>query len=349
MKLKSRVTKGKEKIRRLLNEPCKQIVIITHVNPDGDAIGSCLALSRILSFAGHSAGIITPNIYPDFLKWMPGNDQIVIFNNAQKAARRLIEEASIIFCLDFNDLSRIKQINELVEKSPALKVLIDHHPTDNYFGDVVYFDIHTSSTAELIFDFIQVLGFEKFIDADIATCIYAGIMTDTGCFSYNSSIPHTYQIVARLLEYGIDKDLIYYNTYDNFSIDRMRLLGFALNSRMEIFQEYHTALISITRAEQKEYNFHPGDSEGFVNYPLSIKNIRFSALFVEKEDHVKMSFRSKGLFAVNNFARLHFNGGGHLNASGGEYSGTMEAALNEIRGLLPQYQKELTDENYREN
>ena len=349
MKLKSRVIRKINRIKELLNEDSKNIVISTHVNPDGDAIGSCLALSRILSFAGHKTDIITPNIYPDFLKWMPGNEQIVIFNNAQKAARQLIEDAGIIFCIDFNDLSRIKQINELVEKSTALKVLIDHHPTDHYFTDVVYYDINTSSTAELIFDFVQDLGFEKFIDTDTATCIYAGIMTDTGCFSYNSSIPHTYQVVASLLEYGIDKDMIYYSVYNNFSKDRMRLLGFALNNKMEVFQEYHTALISITRDEQKEYNFQPGDSEGFVNYPLSIKDIRFSALFVEKEDHVKMSFRSKGLFAVNNFARLHFNGGGHLNASGGEYSGTMDAALNEFRGLLAQYHKELTNENYRDN
>lgn len=302
-----------------------------------------------MSSIGHQPFIIAPNVYPDFLKWMPGNDQIVIFNSAQKKARQLIEEAGIIFCIDFNDLSRIKVLNELVGKSSALKVLIDHHPTENFFADVVYFDIHTSSTAELIFDFVQDLGFEKFIDTKFATCIFAGIMTDTGCFSFNSSIPHTYHVVARLLEYGINKDMIYYNTYDTFSADRMRLLGHALNKKMEIFQEYHTAVISLTRREQKKYHFRPGDSEGFVNYPLSIKDIRFSAFFIEKEDHVKMSFRSKGLFAVNEFARLHFNGGGHLNASGGEYSGTMDAALNEFKGLLAQYHNELTDEKLRDN
>lgn len=349
MKLKSRVIKETDRIKKLLHESSKNIVIITHVNPDGDAIGSCLALGRILSLNGHRTGIITPNEYPDFLKWMPGNDQIVIFSHGQKKARQLIEEAGIIFCIDFNDLSRIKKINELVEESAALKVLIDHHPTENFFADAVYFDVHTSSAAELIFDFVQELGFEKFMDNEFATCIFAGIMTDTGCFSYNSSIPHTYQVVARLLEYGIDKDRIYYQTYDNYSADRMRLLGYVLNNKMEVFPEYHTAVISVTREEQKKYHFHPGDSEGFVNYPLSIKDIRFSALFVEKDDHVKISFRSKGLFSVNEYARLHFNGGGHRNASGGEYFGAMEAALNEFKRLLVQYQNELTDEKSRDN
>ncbi len=344
MKSKSRVIKEIDRIKKLLNENCKNIAIITHVNPDGDAVGSCIALSRVLSAMGHKPGIITPNVYPDFLKWMPDNDKVIIFSNAQKTARQLIGNADIIFFIDFNELSRIKSINELVEKSSALKVLIDHHPTENFITDVVYFDILTSSTAELIFDFIQELGFEELIDVESATCIFAGIMTDTGCFSYNSSVPHTYRVVASLLEVGIDKDMIYYNVYDNFSADRMRLLGYALNNKMEIFQEYHTAVISLTREEQKRYNFHPGDSEGFVNYPLSIKNIRFSVLCIEKDDHVKISFRSKGLFAVNKFAELHFNGGGHLNASGGEYRGTMDAVLNEFRKLLPQYLKELTDD-----
>ena len=344
MKSKTRVIREIHKIKKLLDRNRKNITIITHVNPDGDAIGSCLALGRILSVAGHQTGIITPNMYPDFLKWMPGNDQVIVFTNAQKKARELVEKADVIFCIDFNDLSRVKQINELVEKSAALKVLIDHHPTENYFADVVYCDINTSSTAELIFDFVQELGYEKDIDTEFATCIFAGIMTDTGCFSFNSSIPHTYRVVAELLEYGIDKDMAYYNIYDNFSVDRMRLLGYALNNKMEIIQEFHTAVITLSREEQKKYKFQPGDSEGFVNYPLSIKGIKFSAFFIEKEDHVKMSFRSKGSFAVNKFAELHFKGGGHLNASGGEYSGTMESALNMFRAFLAQYHKELTDE-----
>ncbi len=342
--MKSRVIREIHRIKKLLEGGNRNIAVLTHVNPDGDAIGSCLALARILSNRGHQAGIITPNVYPDFLKWMPGNDQVFIFNNARKTARGIIENAEIIFCVDFNDLSRIKEINELVAKSSALKVLIDHHPTDSYFADVVYCDVATSSTAELIFDFVHELGFEKAVDIESATCIFTGIMTDTGCFSFNSSIPHTYRVVAKLLEYGIDKDSAYYKVYDNFSSDRMHLLGYALDKKMEFFPEYNTAVISLSREEQKRYYFQPGDSEGFVNYPLSVKGIKFSAFFIEKEDHVKMSFRSKGTFAVNRFANQHFNGGGHLNASGGEYRGTMDAALKEFRGLLSQYKKELTGE-----
>ena len=341
---RSRVRRGKSKIKRLLSGSKRKIAIITHINPDGDAIGSSLALGRLLSNLGHETGIITPNVYPEFLQWMPGNDEIVIFNHGQKKVRQLIQSAEIIFCVDFNNLSRVKQINELVDQSKALKVLIDHHPTKEYFTPVVYADINASSTAELIYDFMLEHGFKKAMDKDIATCLFAGIMTDTGCFSYNSSNPHTFKVVARLLDYGIDKDEAYYNVYDNFSGNRMKLLGYILNEKMEIFVKYSTAILSLTREEQKRYRFQPGDSEGFVNYPLSIKDIRFSVLFVEKEDHIKISFRSKGNFAVNKFAEQHFNGGGHLNASGGENYASMEETLEKFRDVLLIYKEELGNE-----
>lgn len=321
----------------------RKIAIVTHVNPDGDAIGSSLALSRILSNLGHTASIVTPNVYPEFLQWMPGNSNIIVFHNAEKTARNLIQSAEIIFCLDFNDLTRIKHINTLVEQSDAVKVMIDHHPTDKFFTPIIYSDTNASSTAELIYDYVLELGFEKVLDKDSATCIFAGIMTDTGCFSYNSSNPHTYRVVAKILEYGIDKDESYYKLYDNFSGNRMKLLGYVLNEKMEVFEEFHTAMLSITRAEQKKYNFKPGDSEGFVNYPLSIKNIWFSVFFIEKEDHVKLSLRSKGNFPVNKFAEMHFNGGGHLNAAGGEIYATLDEALLKFRDLLKQYQSELVN------
>lgn len=288
--------------------------------------------------------MIAPNVYPSFLKWMPGDDEIIVFNNAQKKGRQVIKEADIIFCIDFNDLSRVKLINELVDQSDAVKVLIDHHPTENYFGDVIFCDTDASSTAELIFEFIRIMGYRNNIDAETATCIFAGIMTDTGCFSYNSSNPRTYEIIASLLEYGFNKDQVYYNVYDNFSGDRMRLLGHILNDKMEIYEEFHTAALSLTRDEQRMYHFQPGDSEGFVNYPLSVKNIKFSAFFIEKEDHVKISFRSKGTFDVNRFARLHFNGGGHVNASGGESMTTLEAAMSKFRETLELYKKVLRNE-----
>ncbi|MFO7658241.1 MAG: bifunctional oligoribonuclease/PAP phosphatase NrnA [Bacteroidales bacterium] len=342
--MKSRVSRGKSKIKGLLASGSKKIVIITHVNPDGDAIGSSLALCRVLKNMGHNAVVITPNVYPAFLQWMPGNNDIVVFYNALKKARLLILEAEIIFCLDFNDLTRIKQVNTLVQESKAHKILIDHHPTETYFTSLVYCDVNVSSAAELVYDFVFGLGFRNYFDLEAATCIYTGIMTDTGCFSYNSSNPYTYKVVAKLLEMGVDKDNANAEVYYNFSGSRMRLLGYVLNEKMEIFEEYSTAILSLTREEQKRYNFQAGDSEGFVNYPLSIKNIKFSVLFVEKEDHVKLSLRSKGSFAVNRFARQHFNGGGHPNASGGEMYAPLHEVLLKFRELIPLYKNELTNE-----
>ena len=341
--LKKREFKEKDRIKGLLEEKQDNIVIITHVNPDGDAIGSSLALYRLLSNLGHHATVITPNVYPGFLAWMPGNESIVVFNNNQKKASQLLKEAEIIFSLDFNDLKRVKQFDVLVEQSNAYKVLIDHHSDPKDFASCVCSDTEVSSTCELLYDFIVELGYEKVIDQEIALCIFTGIMTDTGCFSYNSSNPYTYEIVKKLLLYGFNKDMAYYNVYDNFSADRMRLLGYVLDKKMEVFPEYRTAIINLTREEQKRYNFSPGDSEGFVNYPLSIKGIRFSVFFIEKEDHVKLSLRSKGNFAVNEFAREHFNGGGHFNASGGEYYATMEDTMAKFRRVLPHYANELND------
>ncbi|MBN2613221.1 MAG: bifunctional oligoribonuclease/PAP phosphatase NrnA [Bacteroidales bacterium] len=345
--MKSRVSRGKSKIKKLLTEGSRKIVILTHVNPDGDAIGSSLALCRVLKKMGHIVNVITPNVYPSFLQWMPGNSEITVFYNALKKARLMIQEAEIIFCLDFNDLTRIKQVTAPALESTAHKILIDHHPTQKYFTPMVYCDVNVSSTAELIYDFICSLGFRNFIDLETATCIYTGMMTDTGCFSYNSSNPYTYRVVAKLLEMGLDKDYAYAKVYDNFSGSRMRLLGYVLNEKMEIFEEYATAILSLTREEQKRFRFQAGDSEGFVNYPLSIKNIKFSVLFVEKEDHVKLSLRSKGSFQVNRFAELHFNGGGHPNASGGEMHAPMQEVLKKFRELLPQYKNELADEKVK--
>lgn len=343
--MNNRLRGQKEKVEELLKKTPKKITIVTHVNPDGDAIGSILALYSLLKKLGHEVTPVTPNVYPDFLKWMPSNDAVVVFNSNRKKAETIIKEAEIIFCLDFNDLDRVKHISGLIKESKGFKILIDHHPDPSDFSDFLYVDTNVSSTAELIFDFINDFGFESFIDNDIATCIFAGIMTDTGCFSYNSSNPYTFNVVKKLLEFGIQKDLIYYNIYDNFSFDRMRLLGYVLNEKMEIFPDYNTVMLSLTREEQKKYNFQPGDSEGFVNYPLSIKGVIFSVFFIEKEDHVKLSLRSKGNFSVNKFANLHFNGGGHLNAAGGEMYAPMNEVLEKFRSILPQYKEELKNRN----
>lgn len=331
-------------IKNLLDNPPKNILIITHINPDGDAMGSSLALYNLLKNAGHNPSVVTPNDYPEFLQWLPGNDNVLVSMKKEKAVREKIAGAEIIFGIDFNDLGRIKKLGDLVLNSSAYKVIIDHHPFPEPCADSIITDINVSSTAELIHRIIEETGMQEYVDKDVAVCIFTGIMADTGCFSYNSSNKDTYLTVAKLLDYGFDKDKVYYNMYDNFSAERMRLLGYSLNEKMEVYPEYKTAVISLKKEELKKYNFQPGDSENFVNYPLSVKNICFSALFIEKKDHVKASFRSKGGFAVNEFSRRHFNGGGHLNAAGGESYTTLEKTLKIFKDLLPGYKKELLND-----
>jgi phosphoesterase RecJ-like protein len=332
---------GMEELQKKLSEKSGKIVIVTHFNPDGDAIGSALGLCRILSRAGHSCSVFVPNDFPDFLKWLPGAADIITLTGQETKAAKIIESSTILFFVDFNDIRRMKEIREPVSRSSAYRVLIDHHPDPVVTADCMISDTSVSSTAELVYRFIMENGLKEHMDKDIAVCLFAGIMTDTGCFSYNSSSPETYKIVAELLQYNIDKDRIYYRIYDNFSSDRLRLLGYCLNERMEYFPEYRTALIWLDRNDQEKYNFRIGDSEEFVNYPLSIKGVRFSAFFIEKADHVKVSFRSKGHFPVNTFSADHFNGGGHRNASGGESYESLEAVLEKFRGLLPEYREQL--------
>jgi len=334
---------GMDELHKRLSEKSVQIVFITHVNPDGDAIGSTLGLSRILSKAGHSCSIIVPNDFPEFLKWLPGATDIISLPGHETNVAKLIESSDVLFFVDFNDIRRMKEIREPVSRSAAYRVLIDHHPDPVVKADTKISDTSASSTAELVYRFILESGLKRHLDKDIAVCLFAGIMTDTGCFSYNSSSPETFKAVAELLQHDINKDQIYYRIYDNFSCDRMRLLGYCLNERLEYFPEYRTALILISQSDQKKYNCRTGDSEEFVNYPLSIKGVRFSAFFIEKEDHVKVSFRSKGDFPVNIFSAGHFNGGGHRNASGGETYDSLEAALEKFRALLPKYREQLND------
>jgi phosphoesterase RecJ-like protein len=330
-----------KKIKSLLQKPSKRIVIITHINPDGDAIGSSLGLLNILVNAGHITDVITPNDYPGFLQWLPGNNNVLVYSENKEAALKKILEAEIIFSIDFNDLKRIKQFHKPVENSGAYKVMIDHHPDPEYFADCLINDVNVSSTAELVFNFIINLGFKKYVNKEAAVCLFSGIMADTGCFSYNSSNKNTYLVIADLLDYKFSKNEIYYRLYDNFTANRMRLLGYALNEKMEILPEYNTAIISLNKKELEKYKFRTGDSESFVNYPLSIKNICFSAFFIEREGHIKVSFRSKGDFAVNEFSKKHFNGGGHLNAAGGESYTTMKETLEKFKKLLPAYREKL--------
>jgi phosphoesterase RecJ-like protein len=327
----------------LLRNPGKQVAILIHINPDGDALGSSLGLLNIFRKLGHHCTVISPNDYPGFLKWLPGTEQVIIFRHSPALSIEILKRADIIFAVDFNELKRVKELNEAFELSAAHKVLIDHHPDPDMKVDCLLSDTSVSSTAELVYRFIGDAGLLLYMDNDIASCLYTGIMTDTGCFSYNSSDRKTWEVVAELLGYGIDKDRIYSLTYDNYSSDRMRLLGFSLNEKMEVLPEYHTGFIWLSREDLLKYKFEAGDTEGFVNYPLSIKGIRFSALFIEKEDHVRVSLRSKGSFAVNDLAKKYFNGGGHRNASGGDSFDGLAETVNRFRELLPVYKEILGD------
>jgi len=327
---------------KLLLEPPREIALIVHVNPDGDALGSALGLSRMLENLGHHCLVISPGDFPDFLSWIPGASEVCRLDLEKDRAVEYLVNASLIFVVDCNELARISALNDAFISSGAYKIMIDHHPEPALQVDYSLSDTSVSSTAELVFRFIEMTGLRECMDKEVATCLFTGIMTDTGCFSFNSSKRETYEAVASLLEYGFDKDAIYYRVYDNFTFQRMRLLGFCLNEKMEVVPGYRVALISLTREELARYDFQVGDTEGFVNYPLSIKGIRLSALFIEKEDHIKISLRSKGDISVNELSRKYFNGGGHANASGGESRDGMEETIRRFKSILPAYRDQLS-------
>lgn len=329
-------------LRQLIDQS-KNPLIITHYNPDGDAIGSMLALYHYLVKKGKQPFLVSPNDYPEFLHWMQGNDEVTVYKRNTGTVLNALNTADLIFAVDFNDPERTEGLEKYINEAKGKKVMIDHHPNPTAFADLIISDIKYSSTAEMIFHVIESLGDEKLIDKTCAECIYCGIMTDTGSFNFNSSNPYTYYVVSKLLDLGINKDRIYWNVYDNFSADRMRLLGYSLYKKMEVFPEYRTAYISLTKKDIQEFKFAPGDTEGFVNYPLSIKGIRFTAIFIEHEKFIKISFRSKGNFAANKIAETYFNGGGHLNASGGYSYTSLDETLKKFRDLLPNYKTELND------
>lgn len=315
-----------EEVEHLLDKFDK-IVIVTHVSPDGDAIGSSLGLYHYLTDLGNEVNIIVPNTFPDFLKWIPGAEDILIYEKQQEFSRKLISEAQLIFCLDFNVPKRISHLGPLVEAAKAKKVLIDHHPYPSDFCDIAISHPEISSTSELVFRLICRMGDFETMSYNSATAIYTGMMTDTGGFTYNSNNIEIYLIIGELLKKGINKDQIYSNVYHNYTEDRYRLLGYTLAEKMKIYPEYNAALVWLTNEEQSKYNVKKGDTEGFANQPLNIKGIIFAVFIRQDNDMIKISFRSQGNFPSNKFASLCYNGGGHLNAAGGEFYGTMEEAI----------------------
>lgn len=318
-------------------EKAQKIVLVTHLSPDGDAMGSSLGLYHYLQDLGKEVRVVVPNAFPYFLKWMNGAKDVVVNTYIPTVAEALIKNADLIFCLDFNTLKRIGALGELVEQSSAKKILIDHHLDPDEDFDVVISYPKISSTSEIVFRLITQLGDFERITSTLAECIYTGMMTDTGGFTYNSNDPEIFEIISMLLKKGVDRDHIYREVFNNYSEQRFRLLGFTLSQRMKIYPERKASLIYLSLEDQKQFNLTKGDTEGFVNYPLSIKGILFSVFIREDDELTKVSLRSQGDFPCNKFAADFFNGGGHLNASGGEFYGSVEDAISLFEEGLEKY------------
>ena len=323
-----------QKINDLLSHPSR-ILITTHTNPDGDAIGSSLALCAYLAKKNHQVKVIVPDSFPEFLAWTPGQENVLIFNEDNRKCSSLIFEADIIFCVDFNNLDRLNEAGTLVMQSKAVKILIDHHLYPSPHFDLKISINRTSSTSEIIYDFIIASGDQALLDKSIAECIYAGIITDTGSFSYSCNYVKTYETVAHLYKLGIDGEHIHRLIYDTYSENRLRLLGYSISDKLVVLSEFNTAYITLSKEELQRFEYRVGDTEGVVNYALSMKNINLAALFMERDGVVKISFRSKGNFSVDELARNHFNGGGHRNASGANCQTSLDQTVRMFLDLLP--------------
>ncbi len=328
-------------IKQLLSNP-KQIVIVPHKNPDGDAIGSSLALYHYLIAKDHKVTVIAPNDYPEFLKWIPGESNIIIHEVETEKANTLIEQAELIFTLDFNALHRTGAMENPLTKAKATKILIDHHQQPNNYAKYIYSDVTICSTCQMVYHFFEMLDDKKSINSKIATCLYVGIMTDTGSFRFSSTTATTHRVIADLIDKGAVNAEIHNQVYDNNSYDRLQLLGVALNN-LKVVPDLNTAYISLSQRELNKHNFTKGDTEGVVNYGLSIKGVKFAAIFIEhkQEGIIKISLRSKHNFDVNEFAREHFEGGGHINAAGGRSNLSLSETITKFVSLLPQYKKAL--------
>lgn len=320
-------------IKTLLN-PQNKIVIVTHYNPDGDAIGSSLGLKHFLRILNIEAEVVVPNDFPKFLKWMPEAKKITITEYKKKKASELIKHADVIFCLDFNTLSRIGIVGDWIARAKAKTILIDHHQQPDRF-DYIYSDTTIPATSQMVYHFIEALALTSNMNEAIANCLYTGIMTDTGGFRFRSTSATTHRIIAHLIEHGAEPDIISSNTWDTNSLSRLQLLSLILG-RMEVVHDGTVAIIWLKRSELKEFGFQKGDTDGFVNYGLSIAGTKMAVFFMEDlyEDFIKISFRSKGNVDVNQFARKHFNGGGHINAAGGKYLKSIEDTIADFKKYI---------------
>lgn len=313
-----------------------------HQKPDGDAMGSALGLYHFLKAMGHTVQVISPTNWADFLDWMPGVRGVLNFEHHREQAKKIIEDTDWLFCLDFNVLHRTKHMEKLLTEAKCVKILIDHHqqPQEEAF-DFGISEIIKSSTCEMVYDFIMASGHGNLLNLDMAECLYTGLMTDTGSFRFPATTASVHRAVAHLKDLGLVHTKVHEHLYDNFLENRLRFIGYALMNRMEVLYEYNTAIMHITHSDLHRFDIKTGDTEGLVNYLLTIQGIRFGALVIDRDEERKWSFRSKGDFDVNRFARNHFEGGGHMNASGGRSDESLELTVQKFKQVIKEYQNQL--------
>lgn len=324
-----------------LSKP-RKVLITTHHKPDADALGSSLGLAGYLKKKGHTVQVITPSDYPVFLAWMPGNENVLAYDKSKAAlVNEKVQAAEIIFCLDFSALGRIYDMADMVRQSTAKKVMVDHHLEPERFAEFVQWDPSSASTAQLIYKLILELGDRSVIDENIASCLYAGLMTDTGGFRHNNTRHEEFLIASELVALGANPSRISKLVYETNTLTRLRLMGYVLSEKLVVLEEYKVAYITITEEELKRFGSQTGDTEGLVNYGLSVQGVTMAVLIYKRKEDVKLSFRSLGNFSVSDLARQHFEGGGHKNASGGQTKLTLEETLQKFLSLLPQYKEQL--------
>ncbi|MBC8645094.1 DHH family phosphoesterase [Flavobacterium lindanitolerans] len=322
-------------IQELLVSP-KKIAIIPHRSPDGDAMGSTLGLCHLLKKLGHDAVVIAPNEFPEFLAWLPGSEAVLIYEKDKTNVTTVLQKAELVFTLDFNALHRTGEMESVLSKLTVPFIMIDHHQKPDNYAIYTYSDTNFGSTCEMIYNFILFLGHKNLIDKTIASCLYTGIVTDSGSFRFPSTTSMTHRVVAELLDIGVENGDIHNSLFDNNSYHRLQLLGRALQN-MKVLPEYKTSYIKLTQQELDEFHYVKGDTEGIVNYGLTIRGIIFTAIFIENKEEgiIKISFRSQGNFDVNQFARDYFNGGGHINAAGGKSTLSLDETVKQFESILP--------------
>ncbi len=326
----------------LLSQP-KNVIITFHQKPDADAMGSGLGLFNFLQQLGHTVTVISPTNWAGFLSWMPGAKKMLNYEMQTAKATEALNKADWIFCLDFNTMNRTRKMEEVITNLTCTKILIDHHqqPQEEAF-DYGISDVKKSSTSEMVYDFIIASGHADKINNDVAECLYSGVMTDTGSFRFTSTTASVHRMVADLKDRGLEHSQIHENLFDNFLESRFRFFGHVLLNRMEIFYEYNTALIAIPQADLIKYNVKTGDTEGLVNFPLSIHGVKLACIIIDRGDERKSSFRSKGGFDVNTFARKYFNGGGHFNAAGGKNNEPLEEVVKQFKAAIKENKEQLS-------